>query len=170
MDNKKLGGLLIISALGLGIILFTLNTSLSSKLESACQCTDSELGYCPHENQIPWQTYSGMILLSGIAALGVYLVFFEKSQKEIITQLNNHKLKESTKKKFEILLMGLNSNEKKIIRAVRDQEGITQQTLRLRADMHKSKLSIVLSQLEDKNLIKKVRNGKTHKIYTKFTI
>ena len=50
-----------------------------------------EGGTCPMEKQIPWQTYLGIILASGIAALGIYLIFFEKGQQEILSTLEKQK-------------------------------------------------------------------------------
>ncbi len=61
--------------------------------------------------------------------------------------------------------MGLNEDEKKILSAVKDQDGITQHTLGLRTDLHKSKLSIIVGILERKGLIKKEKKGKTNKIF-----
>ena len=68
------------------------------------------------------------------------------------------------------MLKALDKDEQKVIKAVKQQDGITQQTLRLRTDMHKSKLSIILSKLEDKNLIKKVPKGKTNKVFLKISL
>ena len=50
------------------------------------------------------------------------------------------------------VLAGYTDEEKKVVKAVKEQDGITQSTLRLRTDLHKSKLSIVLDGLEKKGL------------------
>ena len=105
-----------------------------------------------------------------MAALGIYLVFFEKSQKAIISTLEQQKQIQVGEEKFDILLKGLNQDEQKVLKAVKEQDGITQQTLRLRTDLHKSKLSIVLDGLEKKGLIAKVQKGKTNQIYLKIGI
>ena len=138
MDNKKLGIILIIVCLVLGFLIFTFNQALSVQVEASCSCTEMQNGgYCPHDRGTPWQTYLGIILISGLAALGIYLIFFEKSQKEIISTLKKHKQIQIEEEKFDILLKGLNKDEQKVIKAVKEQDGITQQTLRLRTDMHK---------------------------------
>lgn len=171
MDNKSLGVILIIVCLILGLIIFVFNQKLNEQSNAGCSCDFMEDGgTCPAENHTHWQTYLAIILLSGIIALGVYLIFFEKSQKEIISTLNKQKQIQNQEEKFEILLKGLNEEEKKIIKAVKEQDGITQQTLRLRTDMHKSKLSIVLDNLEKKELISRKEKGKTKEVFLKFKL
>ena len=168
MDNKKLGAILIVVCLLLGFLIFTFNKALNAQTEASCECEEmQESGFCPMEMQTPWQTYLGILLVSGIAALGIYLIFFEKSQKEIVKTLENQKRIQTEEEKFDILLKGLNEDEKKVIKAVKEQDGITQQTLRFRTDLHKSKLSIVLDGLEKKSLIKRIPKGKTNQIFLK---
>ena len=53
------------------------------------------------------------------------------------------------------------------MKAIKEQDGITQNTLRLRVDMSKAKLSYVLQELEKRNLIKRIQKGKTLAIYLK---
>jgi len=168
MDNKKLGIILIIICLVLSFIIFTFNKELDVQAEASCGCIEmQEGGFCPMDEQTNWQTYLGILLISAIAALGVYLIFFEKSQKEIILTLEKQKQIQKEEEKFNILLKGLNKDEQKVIKAVKEQDGITQQTLRLRIDMHKSKLSIVLDGLEKKGLVARKEKGKTKKVFLK---
>ncbi|MFH1399154.1 MAG: hypothetical protein ABIG95_03510 [Candidatus Woesearchaeota archaeon] len=168
MENRILGLLLIIMCVMLGGVIFAFHQKLNAQTESSCSCTEMEQGgFCPHQEQSSWQTYLGIILTSLIAALGIYLIFFEKSQKEILSTLENQKHIQIEDEKFNILLKGLDQDEQKVIKAVKEQEGITQQTLRLRTDMHKSKLSIVIAGLEKKGLVKKVAKGKTNQLYLK---
>ncbi len=171
MDNKKLGVILIIFCLVLGFLIFTFNQALNVQSEASCECEEmQEGGSCPMDVSTPWQTYLGIILISGIAALGIYLIFFEKSQKEIVSALEKQKHIKVEEEKFDILLKGLNDDEKKVLKAVKEQDGITQQTLRLRTDLHKSKLSIVLDGLEKKGLITRKEKGKTKQVFLKIAI
>jgi uncharacterized membrane protein len=159
---------MIIVCLLLGALIFAFDKQLSQQTEAGCACEDMQFGgKCPLETQTSWQTYFGIVLVSGIAALGIYLIFFEKSQKEIISTLQRQKQIQTEEEKFEILLKGLNEDERKVIKAVKEQEGITQQTLRLRTDIHKSKLSIVLDGLEKKGLIARKEKGKTKQVFLK---
>lgn len=168
MENKKLGIILIVACILIGVVIFTFNSRLNEINEASCSCTEmQEGGFCSMGQTTPWQTYFGIVVISAIAALGLYLIFFEKSQKAIISTLEKQKHIQVEGEKFDILLKGLDEDEKKVIMAVREQDGITQQTLRLRTDLHKSKLSIVLDSLEKKGLVKRVAKGKTNQVFLK---
>ena len=69
--------------------------------------------------------------------------------------------------RFFLLMKGLDEFEKKVVRAVREQQGITQNTLRLRVDFSKAKLSQVLAMLEKKGLMKREKKGKTLEVWWK---
>ena len=171
MDNKKLGIILVIACLLLGALVFAFDKQLNEQQEASCQCAEMQnSGFCPMDNRTPWQTYAGIVLVSAVAALGIYLIFFEKSQKAIISTLEKQKQIQSEEEKLDILLKGLNADEQTVIKAVKEQDGITQQTLRLRADMHKSKLSIVLDGMEKKGLIKRVDKGKTKQVFLRINL
>ncbi len=172
MDNRVLGGLLIIVCILSFLVIFSFNNKLVKEAEESCSCTSSYSvkGGCPHAQQNSSTMYLGIIVASIIAALGLYLIFFDKSQKKILSTLNEQKILKNEEEKFNILLMGLSEDEKKTIVAIKNQDGITQQTLRLRTGLHKSKLSIVLSDLHNKKLIEKVPKGKTNQIFLKIAL
>ena len=64
-----------------------------------------------------------------------------------------------------MLLKSLDENEKNILKAIKDQEGITQSTLKFRVNLSKAKVSQVLTQFEKKNLIAKNIKGKTYELF-----
>jgi len=168
MNNKTLGLMLIVACIVFGIIIFRYESQLSQNEEASCSCTEMEQGgFCPHEQGTSVQTYLGFGLVAAIFALGMYLIFFEKSQKEIVSALGKEKQLKSQAERFSILLMGLGPEEQKVIKAVKEQDGISQSTLRLRTDLHKSKLSIVLDGLEKKGLVKRMIKGKTKQVFLK---
>ena len=94
-------------------------------------------------------------------ALGFYLLFFNKTEKAILEKLENEKNNKINDEKFNIILKALDSFEQKVIKAIKEQDGITQNTLRLRIDMSKAKLSYVLQELERRGLIKRIVKGNT---------
>jgi uncharacterized membrane protein len=177
MDNKKLGIALIAVSIAMIILLFVVRHTMVLAFESKIDRNIAEDGVChiegeeecPHEEQSKGQVpiFIAMALLVGIASLGTYLIFFEKSQKEILSVLRKQRKAALGEEKFRILLKGLDADERKVVKAVKEQDGITQQTLRLRTDLHKSKLSIVLDGLEKKALVKRVAKGKTKQVYLK---
>ena len=89
--------------------------------------------------------------------LGFFILLFDKDDK-LAKRINEDE-------RFEIILKALDDYEKKVLKAVREQDGITQNTLRLRTDMSKAKLSYVLQELEKRNLIKRSPKGKTLEVF-----
>ncbi|MBI5065154.1 MarR family transcriptional regulator [Candidatus Woesearchaeota archaeon] len=164
MDNKKLGATIIILTLVIGGILFYVMSQLKTQ--------QTELGCMPSQNCIQIDqslsiTHVAVGALSFALALGVYLLLFHSSEDAIMKRLEEDKNKKLGEEKFSILLKGLDEFEKKTVNAVRDQPGITQNTLRLRTDLSKAKLSQVLQVLEKKGLIARTPKSKTYEVYLK---
>lgn len=176
MENKKLGIILIVVSLIfiIPIIIFKLqvNNLISTlMIQSGGSCITE--GQCAHE-QSDLPIYLGISITVLTMALGLYLIFFDKAQKavertqlSIVNALQETKKKQDKDEKFEYLLKALDEDEKKVIRAIREQDGIEQSTLRIRTDLSKTKLSVILSGLEKKDLVRKVPEGKKNKIYLK---
>ncbi len=176
MNNKKIGWILISISFFfiISLIIFKIqveNLVDTLMIESGGSCIKG--GICLHEqSDIP--IYIGVAVVFVTLALGFYLIFFEKSQqvlaqtqKDIAQTLEKSKKKQDENEKFEFLLKALNEDEKKIIRAVKEQDGIEQATLRIRTDLSKTKLSVLLHELEKKSLIKKVPHGKKNRVHLK---
>lgn len=104
-------------------------------------------------------------IISFILSLGVYLLLFSKSEEVILERLEQEKKSNLGKEKFDILLKAMDENEQKVIRAIKDQDGITQSTLTIRTGLSRSKISEVIKGFESKNLIKRKNKGKTFSIY-----
>jgi uncharacterized membrane protein len=179
MNNKTLGIIIVSASLLLIILLFFIRSMAIAPYEAeiakytaAGEACPSEPGLCPHEQKSTMQIpiFIAAALLLGVAALGLYLIFFEKSQQEVISELRQQKEMKLGDEKFSILLKGLSAEEQNIIKAVKEQDGITQQTLRLRTDLHKSKLSILLDGLEKKGLIKREDKGKTKQVFLRVNV
>ena len=100
-------------------------------------------------------------------ALAFYLLFFSKGEEAIVERLEKDTHKRLGEEKFSVLLKGLDAFEKEALTIIRNQEGITQNTLRLRVNMSKAKLSHVLQNLERKGLLKREDKNKTKAIYLK---
>lgn len=175
MDNKKLGMILIGVGILLAVIVLVIKLQGDDVVQEVVDNTGSCYladGTCLHDEANAKMVYYiiGWFFSAIMIALGIFLIFFEKSQKEIVSTLENTKKIQVEGERFDILLKGLNEEEKKVIKAVKDQDGITQQTLRLRTDLHKSKLSIVLDGLEKKGLVSRKLKGKTKEVFMKVKV
>ena len=164
MENKKLGVLLIIISLIVGGMFAYYNSILIKQSE--------EIGCFPSKDCIKIEntlnfTHFAVGIFSFILALGFYLIFFNKTEKAILNKLEEDKNKNIEDSKFNILLKALDNYEKKVVNAVREQPGITQNTLRIRTDMSKAKLSYVLQELERRGIVKRIEKGKTLEVYLK---
>lgn len=173
MDNKQLGIIILIIGILLAMTIYMVKAREDALLnqiiteQGSCFLED---GTCLHADRNVTPYMITWVFSAAIVALGSYLVFFDKSQKEIVKTLENQKHIQIEDEKFNILLKGLDQEEKTVIKAVKEQDGITQQTLRLRTDLHKSKLSIVLDGLEKKQLITRKEKGKTKQVFLKINI
>jgi uncharacterized membrane protein len=164
MNSKKVGvTLIVLSAVLLGIFVFS-SQNLTTESD--------ELGCFNNEECKPVQsamsiTHFGFGFFGFILALGVYLLVFAKGEQAILSILKKEKEQLSVHEKFAILLMGLDDFEKNVMEEIRKQDGITQNTLKLRVDMSKAKLSHVLTELERKKLIRRHPHKKTLAIFSR---
>ena len=169
MNKRNLGILLLIVSLifSFSLILFYVQINKVIIELTKLNAGNCFIGGVCTEKQSLFPIFFGLFAVLINLLIGGYLIFINKSEDKVKDYIeNNNKFKED-EKKFEFLLKGLDEYEKKVIIAVKEQDGISQSTLRIRTDMSKSKLSMVLSNLEKKNLIKKIENGKFNKIYIK---
>ncbi|PIO07353.1 hypothetical protein COU59_03435 [Candidatus Pacearchaeota archaeon CG10_big_fil_rev_8_21_14_0_10_34_12] len=164
MENKKLGIVLIIISLAIGGTFLYYNSILSEKSE--------ELGCFNQPGCISIErglslSHFAIGIFAFILALGFYLLFFNKTDERIMKKLEDEKNRKINDERFSWILKALDEYEKKVLKAVKEQNGITQNTLRLRVDMSKAKLSYVLQELEKRNLVKRVKKGKTLEVWLK---
>ena len=162
METKKLGFVLVgLTALS-SIVIFNYIGNLGIKGQQyncnptqQCQSISSMLGI----------SHIIVGLLAFIFALGFYLLFFSKGEQEILKRLEEDKLIDTRKDQFEMLLKPMDDNEGNILRAIKDQEGITQTTLKFRVNLSKAKVSEVITRFEKNGLISRNPKGKTYEIF-----
>jgi len=160
MNNKRIGLTLIVTSVAIMVILLMIIIPLETAISGQDICPTKKY-------RMLIFTHIAIGMLFSIFSLGFYLIFFEKGTKEILKRLEEDKNKEVNNNKFEVLLSGLDEYEKNIMKAIKEQNGIEQNTLRLRTDVSNAKVSLVLTELEKRGLIKKVKKGKTFSVFLK---
>ena len=138
MENKKLGGILIVIALVAGIAILMYNSNVVKQSEDA-GCYQNEGCVILERNLTMSHFVTG--IFSFILALGFYLLFFNKTERAILDKLESEKNEKIESIKFDMFLKALDPYEQNVVKFVRDQPGITQSTLRIKLDMSKAKLS-----------------------------
>ncbi len=164
MENKKLGILLIIIGILVGgIFVYYGNTLSEQSKELGCfnqpNCVEVERGLSI--------SHFAVGVFSFILALGFYLLFFNKTEKNLMERIEKDNKQNIESERFNFALKMLDPSEAKVLKKVKEQDGITQSTLRLRLDMSKAKLSYVLQDLEKRGLIKRIKKGKTLSVHLK---
>ena len=90
----------------------------------------------------------------------VYWLKHSRVDKKIILPYNKKE-----EEKFGLISKALDENEIKIIRTIRENPGITQNTLKIKTDLSKAKVSHVLSDFERKKLVYRQPKGKTYTVF-----
>jgi DNA-binding MarR family transcriptional regulator len=125
-------------------------------------------GTCLHDDRdwtlyiISWAVAGSLVLFS------LYLLFVDKT----LVSFTKHqeafvkRVEEATQKdQFQAYLAGFPPEERRVILAIHEQDGITQATLRFRVAMSKAALSQMLDKLGRQGVITKTPAGKTNKLY-----
>lgn len=162
MQNKRLGIILVIFAIVLFVLILQFNSALNKE--------SRKTGCFPTEECTKIESSLSIIhvflgIITFLFALGFYIIVFYKGEEAIIKRLEEEKEAKLKESKFEIMLRMLDDNEKKIFKAIKEQPGIEQNTLTIRTNLSKSKVSEVLKNFESKNLIKRKKKGKTFSIF-----
>ncbi|MEK6876457.1 MAG: MarR family transcriptional regulator [Nanoarchaeota archaeon] len=167
METKKLGFLIVGMSIVLGFIMFSYMNQLGLQGQQL-RCNPTQ--ECQQVNSLLGTSHIAVGFLSFIFALGFYLLFFDRSAQEVLqedgaVQKNIEENAQIKSSKFDLLLRPLDDNERRVLIAIKEQNGITQATLRYRANLSKAKISQVLTDFEKKNLISKKAKGKTYQVF-----
>lgn len=179
MNHKQIGLFLVVTSIVLALFFGFFRFQLVKSYEN--EIISLEDGVCEHTGEgcpfdkinrllVPTVLFSSVLMIMFI--LGIYLIFFEKSeerwketQKKLVQRISQVDKKKIQKEKQEAFFSGLDEKEKKVLLAIKEQDGIGQATLRIRVDYSKAMLSVVLKNLEKKEIVKKVPYKRTNRIY-----
>ena len=171
MNQKQVGIVTIIISIVLVLLIFGAKAkedyyiSQLVKEDGTCVLDD---GYCLHEDRSYTLYIAGGIIAGALAILGIYLIFFDKTQKTLAE--NQAKiasaLEQSSKKdEFNAFISSFNEDEKSILKAIHEQEGIQQSTLRYKIGLSQAAASILVAAVEKRGIIAKKVDGKTNKLF-----
>ncbi|MGV8169515.1 MAG: helix-turn-helix transcriptional regulator [Candidatus Nanoarchaeia archaeon] len=176
MRQKQIGSILI--AIGLILAGFVYMTKIreDQHIETMIQIQQGSCyladGTCLHDDRDTSIYIFGYALSIALIILGAYIGFIDKTQhilekhtKEVSHALKEAKRYEKEKDEFGAFLQGFSEEEQKILRAVKEQEGILQSTLRYKTGISKTSLSLILKSLEERKIVTRKESGKTNKVY-----
>ena len=164
MENKKLGLLLVAISLVFGFFIIDYIGSMDQQ-SNILGCNAAE--GCTEVASNLDMSHAAFGFFGFMLALGFYFLFFNKTEQRIFDRLEEEKVKQVEQEKFMLILKALDEYEKRVMQIVKEQDGITQNTLKLRANMSKAKLSYILQELERRGLVKRIRKGKTLEVHLK---
>jgi len=162
MENKKLGFVILSISMLASILAFSFINILGTKTANL-QCFPTN--ECQRVESLLGLSHIAVGLISFIGALGIYLLFFSTSEEAILKRLEEEKNMKIEQDKFELVLKAMDENERNVLKAIKEQDGITQSTLKFRADLSKAKVSQILTDFERKHLVKRELKGKTYAVY-----
>ena len=162
MENKKLGFVILSISIVASVLAFGF-MGILGRQTTALQCYPTN--ECQRVESLMSLSNVAVGLISFIGALGIYLLFFSTSEEAILKRLEEEKHMSIEQDKFELVLKAMDDNEKKVLKAIREQDGITQSTLKFRTDLSKAKVSQILTDFERKHLVKRELKGKTYAVH-----
>lgn len=182
MNQKTLGIFLLVVSIALAGIFYNMKQEGEQQIEllqerageEACFLEDNT---CLHERQNTlFFIGEGFAIL--LFSLGLYLLFFDttKETKELVAKQSEqnvqiatalkHSVEEKKKdERFSAFLAGFNEDEKKVLAAIKEQDGILQSTLRFRTGLTKTDVSLILKKFEEKGYVTKKPEGNTNKVF-----
>lgn len=177
MNQKKIGIIIIILGVLLTLFVYVLKITEDAKtnkiIEQQGTCFLDD-GTCLHEDKNEILYIFGWIISIAFIILGIYLMFFDKTQQilarhqvEVSSALKEARKREDEKDKFLAFLSGFNEDEQKILKIIKEQEGIKQSTIRYKAGISKTGLSLILKSLEGRGIISRKPSGKTNEVFLK---
>jgi DNA-binding MarR family transcriptional regulator len=175
MNQKHIGIVIIILGIILAIFVQVAKSNEDFYIKqlmlenNSCFLDD---GTCLHADRNITAYVVGWVLSGIMVSLGIYLFFFEKTQEKIeqSTRLVSEALKEAKKQEkqkdeFSAFLAGFSEDEQKVLKVIREQEGIKQSTLRYKTDISKTTISIILKSLEERKIVSRKPYKKTKKVF-----
>lgn len=173
MRQKQAAIFIMIIGVALAVLVFFMKVQQEEHIDLIVAQSGTcflEDGTCLHQ-QGNSLYISGWVISGLLALVGLYLLL-DKSQEKLAEvqvrvshALENAAEKDKEKDEWHAFLKAFNDEEKKVLSAIKEQDGILQSTLRFRTGMSKSTLSLMLKSLEERGFVSRKPDGKTNKVF-----
>ncbi|MBS1267218.1 MAG: hypothetical protein MAG795_01190 [Candidatus Woesearchaeota archaeon] len=175
MKQKQISTIIIILGIVFAAVIYSVKVRednyIANIVDETGSCYLSD-GTCLHKDRNITTYLIGGAVSVAMLFFGLYLrfidktqEFLEKHQKQVSKALSKAKKEERKKDEFQAFLAGFEEDEQKILKAVKDQEGIKQSTLRYKTNLSKTAVSLILKSLEEKGFVSRKPSGKTKEVY-----
>lgn len=161
LSAKNIGYALVILSIALVAIFLSTTSDLKKAEDVQCTatCGPSMPEGCPHENNIPVQSYAGFTVSFILAGVGAFMIFAGRKYREELTE---------KEKRIEKTVATLGEDERKIFGMIKGADGaILQSDLLEKSGFTKVKVSRVLDKLEGRGLVERRRRGMTNLVLAK---
>lgn len=177
MNQKRIGIFLIILSILLAGLFYQVQRELEVLVQQRVDSQQTcflENGTCLHQKVSNIYLFGEAFALL-LFSLGLYLIFFDKSAKilalhaeqnvQIAAALQKAEEEKTKDVGFTAFLAGFNEDQQKVLKAIKEQDGILQSTLRYRTGLTKTDVSLILKNFEEKGYISKKPDGNTNKVF-----
>ncbi len=183
MHQRAIGIVLVIVALVIAGGTYYAKQNAEKTIDVVVDSTGScvlDDGTCLHNQETVYTTI-GWSISAILLLIGLYVAIFdrtkhrfeqhEKKLEETVQKVESvghavSKVEAATEKDaFDAYLAAFEPQEQLILKAIREQDGILQSTLRFRVGMGKAALSLKLAEFEKKGIISRKEKGKSNQIF-----
>ena len=159
MENKTLGLVLVVISIVMFILTSSFTVEINKSMSAGCEGCSAPGETCPHEGNLPWQSYTGFSVSFLVLVLGLYMIV--SGGREKLAEL---KRGQETKK----LVKTLNKDEKRVFELISESDGVMfQSELVEKAEFPKVKVTRILDRLEGKGLLERRRRGMSNVVVLK---
>ena len=159
MENRNVGYLI----LGLSVVIFGIiylfNNALKEIVNSSC--TMAGHASCTMYDTINQQTYLAIGIVAIIVIIGLVLIFTKPKERIIV-----RKIKEKEEKK-EIDTSELRSEEKQVLKLIKENGTIFQADIIDKTGFGKAKVTRIIDRLEGRGIVERKRRGMTNVVVLK---
>ena len=160
--NAKIVGIILIAlSIVLAVIFYSTTVQVGQSTTLECKALGLHPAdvSCPHEKNIPLETYAGFTISLIVAVIGLLLFLNAGGIGKVITEKENN---------LDKIISSLEEDEKKIAAMLKNSGNLMFQSELVEKTGHtKVKMTRILDKLEAKGLIERRRKGMTNLVFLK---